>query len=742
METNQQVQIEVTGRDGKTQAYALGTRATLGKDPSCDIVLKGLLIGKVQASIESRHGHWYIEDRGGIASTLVNGNPITSYGPLTETDQIEIAAFKMVVRNAPASAAVSGVAAHASSTTASGSAATSTSAAAPAHPSQDRSAHDAHRLHLVGTQPGEMPVSAQAASLTKPVTGAHPQAATQRSAPHDALRDRSQEWRPVATREAPSVASATLRTGTDDMSVVAGARGSVVELGVEHRAVAGDGTSSAPVTARAAPSAPPSQRAASSPARPASSSEYSQRAQPGSTASTSPPAPPVTASPPSAAPRPQAAAPSDVQPDVVWLNTPEGIELRKTGHSRLISAIDLRRLNVARMSEHELSSTIGSLLRSVLASDPVFESPDIPTEVLFKSIFDEVIGLGPLESLLADETITEIMVNRYNEIFIERAGQLSASATIFTDDQAVLGAIERIVAPLGRRIDESSPMVDARLKDGSRVNAVIPPLALKGPNITIRKFSKRKLQGEDLVRFGSLSPQMVAFLRVAVERRANIVISGGTGSGKTTLLNVLSNFIPDSERIVTVEDAAELQLTQSNLVSLEARPPNMEGKGAVSIRDLVKNTLRMRPDRIVVGECRGGEALDMLQAMNTGHDGSLTTAHANSPRDCLSRLEVMTLMAGLDLPVNAIREQVVSAVDLIVQQTRFSCGTRRVTHITEVSGIESGTVQLQDVFVFKQTGYGDDGRVQGTFHSTGYVPDFYQDLIRRGITVDTSIFAG
>ena len=248
-------------------------------------------------------------------------------------------------------------------------------------------------------------------------------------------------------------------------------------------------------------------------------------------------------------------------------------------------------------------------------------------------------------------------------------------------------------------------------------------------------------QARDLVAFGSMSPQMVEFLRVAVERRANIVISGGTGSGKTTLLNVLSNFIPDDERIVTVEDAAELQLTQSNLVSLEARPANMEGKGAVHIRDLVKNCLRMRPDRIVVGECRGGEALDMLQAMNTGHDGSLTTAHANSPRDCLSRLEVMTLMAGLDLPVQAIREQVCSAVDIIVQQTRFSCGSRRVTYITEVSGMETGVVQLQDVFLFREDGYNDDGKVRGRFVSTGYIPDFYQDLIRRGISVDTSIFA-
>ena len=283
-------------------------------------------------------------------------------------------------------------------------------------------------------------------------------------------------------------------------------------------------------------------------------------------------------------------------------------------------------------------------------------------------------------------------------------------------------------------------MVDARLKDGSRVNAVIPPLAIKGPSLTIRKFSKKKLNGDDLMRFGTANHEMLAFLRVAVLQRANIVISGGTGSGKTTLLNVLSNFIPDDERIVTVEDAAELQLTQPNLVSLEARPANIEGRGAVMIRDLVKNCLRMRPDRIVVGECRGGEALDMLQAMNTGHDGSLTTAHANTPRDCLSRLEVMTLMSGLDIPVQAIREQICSAVNLIVQQTRFSCGTRRVTYITEVTGIERDIIQMQNVFTFQQEGFDAEGRVRGRFCATGHIPQFYEDLIKRGIDVDTSIF--
>ena len=422
------------------------------------------------------------------------------------------------------------------------------------------------------------------------------------------------------------------------------------------------------------------------------------------------------------------------------LETERGMELRGLLHRRLIEAMDLRRVNVSRMGDAELRAAVQKLIDELIETDPSFHDLLAHREQLRNVVLNEVVGLGPLESLIADESVTEIMVNRHAEIFVERDGKLTQSEISFSNDAAVLAAIERIVSPLGRRIDEASPMVDARLKDGSRVNAVIPPLAIKGPSLTIRKFAKRKLTAEDLIRFGSINREMVEFLRVAVERRANIVISGGTGSGKTTLLNVLSNFIPDDERIVTVEDAAELQLTQPNLVSLEARPANIEGRGQIAIRDLVKNCLRMRPDRIVVGECRGGEALDMLQAMNTGHDGSLTTAHANTPRDCLSRLEVMTLMSGLDIPVQAIREQICSAVNIIVQQTRFSCGTRRVTYITEVTGMERDVVQMQDIFAFRQDGFGPDGRIRGDFVATGHIPQLYEDLIQRGIEVDSSIF--
>jgi pilus assembly protein CpaF len=411
----------------------------------------------------------------------------------------------------------------------------------------------------------------------------------------------------------------------------------------------------------------------------------------------------------------------------------------KRVHQLLIKQMDLRRMDVSRQSEDELRTNTRALLEEIVLKDKELP-PEIDRERIIKQVLDEVVGLGPLEDLLADELVTEIMVNRFDEIFIERAGKLTKSEITFTSDLAVVGAIERIVAPLGRRIDESSPMVDARLKDGSRVNAVIPPLALKGANITIRKFSKKKLQGEDMVRFGSMTHAMLDFMKTVVEQKANMIISGGTGSGKTTLLNLLSSFIPPDERIITVEDAAELQLSQPNLIGLESRPANAEGKGMVAIRDLVKNTLRMRPDRIVVGECRGGEALDMLTAMNTGHDGSLTTAHANTPRDCLARIEVMVMMSGLDLPVRAIREQIASAIRFFIQQNRFSCGSRKITHITEVTGMEGDVIQLQDIFLFKQEGFGADGKVKGKHVATGAIPDFYQDLKNRGLDVDLSVF--
>ena len=416
-------------------------------------------------------------------------------------------------------------------------------------------------------------------------------------------------------------------------------------------------------------------------------------------------------------------------------------EWRRRIHAALLETMDLRRHDVHGMSDERLRLETDTLVRQILKDHDAEIPASLDRELLCTLVLNEAIGLGPLEELLADDSVTEIMVNRYDEIYIERAGRLLRHPLTFTGDRAVMGVIERIVAPLGRRIDESSPMVDARLKDGSRVNAIIPPLALKGPCLTIRKFARHKLGVGDLVGFGAISPAMAQFLEVCVAARKNIIVSGGTGSGKTTLLNILSNFIPPGERVITVEDAAELKLHHEHLISLESRPPNLEGKGAVPIRDLVKNTLRMRPDRIVIGECRGAEALDMLQAMNTGHEGSLTTLHANTPRDGLARLETMVLMAGMELPLTAIREQIASAVDIIVQQTRFSCGSRKITSITELTGMESGKIQIQELFRFHNQGYvGENGKVRGVFTGCDMVPSFYEELRTIGNDLDMAIF--
>ncbi|MCM3765810.1 CpaF family protein [Neobacillus niacini] len=357
-------------------------------------------------------------------------------------------------------------------------------------------------------------------------------------------------------------------------------------------------------------------------------------------------------------------------------------------------------------------------------------------------VTDELLAYGPITPLLEDPKISEVMVNHYDEVYYEKEGKIYRSHVHFVDSQHVMRVIERIVAPLGRRIDESSPMVDARLPDGSRVNAIIPPLALKGPSLTIRKFSDTPFTIKDLINFGTLDVKMAEFLELCVKSKLNIFVSGGTGSGKTSTLNVLSSFIPNNERIVTIEDAAELKLHQEHIVALESRPPNIEGKGEITIRDLVKNALRMRPDRIVVGEVRGAEALDMLQAMNTGHEGGLSTGHGNSPRDILSRIETMVLMAGYELPIKAIREQIANAIDLIVHQARMKDGTRKITHITEVLNLEGDTIVLQDLFVFKEKGYTEDGRIIGDFASTGIRPRFTEQLEVNGYKLPASWFFG
>jgi len=359
---------------------------------------------------------------------------------------------------------------------------------------------------------------------------------------------------------------------------------------------------------------------------------------------------------------------------------------------------------------------------------------------MFESIAADILGFGPLETLLNDPEISEIMVNGPRNIYVERKGKLTKSDVIFNNDEHVMRVIDRIISPLGRRCDESSPMVDARLPDGSRVNAVIRPISLVGPCLSIRKFKKEGITVEDMIRFGTLSREMAEFLSACVRGRLNIVVSGGTGSGKTTTLNALSSFIPEDERIITVENAAELQLRQDHVVTLESRPPNVEGKGEISIRDLVINCLRMRPERIVVGECRGGEALEMLQAMNTGHDGSMTTLHANTPRDAIARIETMVLMAGMDLPVRAIREQIASAINVIVQQARLKDGSRKIVNITEVQGMEGDVVVLQDVFVFEQTGLDERGKIIGQLRPTGIRPKFVELFEAQNIYLPPNVF--
>ncbi len=406
--------------------------------------------------------------------------------------------------------------------------------------------------------------------------------------------------------------------------------------------------------------------------------------------------------------------------------------------SELIARLDLRRTDISGMHDEELRGLAQRCIRDILATRGL--PMGVEPQRVERQLLQEAVGCGVLEDLLADESVTEIMVNGAGTVFVERAGRLSLAPLQFSSERALSRVIERLLVATGRRVDEGSPMVDARLADGSRINVVIPPLALNGPAITIRKFGQRRLELADLLAFGALSVDMARFLEVATLERRNVVVSGGTGSGKTTLLNVLSQLIPPGERVVTIEDSAELQLGHPNLVTLQARPSNLEGQGLVSIRDLVRNALRMRPDRIVVGECRGGEALDMLQAMNTGHNGSLTTAHANTPRDLLSRLEVMVLMAGMDLPVLAIREQIASAVNLIVQQARFACGARRIVLIAEVTGMEGGRIQMQDLFRFERTGVNASGHTEGYFTGCGNLPVFLEPLQGTAQTMNPSCF--
>ncbi len=500
--------------------------------------------------------------------------------------------------------------------------------------------------------------------------------------------------------------------------------GQVINIG--HFAISFDDGNAAAISEQ--PESPPAEVAAPEPQAAPVPQEISQPASQQQPLSQLPPASP----PPRAASRDE---PTRLQ---AALEVNRGI--KRQIQQELVQRLDLKRLTTNRIGEKDLrekvQKTIFDIVQEVRAKLP----PNIDPGRLTKEIFDEAVGLGPLEDLLVDPEVTEIMVNGAEQIYIERRGKIELSGMNFVDNDSVAAIIERIVSPIGRRIDESSPYVDARLPDGSRVNAVIHPLSLSGPCLTIRKFSKDPFKVSDLVRFNSLTDQIADFLRACVQLKKNIIVSGGTGTGKTTLLNVVSSFIPSNERVITIEDSAELRLGQPHVIRLEARPPNIEGRGAITIRDLVRNALRMRPDRIVVGEVRGGEALDMLQAMNTGHEGSLTTVHANSPRDVISRLETMVLMSGMDLPVRAIREQIGAAIHLIVHISRFSDGTRKVSRIAEVCGLESDQITMQDIFQFRQTSVDQHAKVIGKFEPTGSVPTFVEEMASRGIQIDHAIF--
>ncbi|WP_438447853.1 CpaF family protein [Gorillibacterium sp. sgz5001074] len=420
------------------------------------------------------------------------------------------------------------------------------------------------------------------------------------------------------------------------------------------------------------------------------------------------------------------------------VKTAESVRLTK--HQELKNRLHKQVLNELKDEPVEsILPKLDAMAVEIMKEDESFRGA-IDRKKVIEELVNEMTGFGPINPLLLDPEVSEVMVNGPYQVYVERGGRLELTGVQFRDQEHVMNIIDKIVAPIGRRIDESSPMVDARLPDGSRVNAIIPPLALKGPTVTIRKFSKDPYRIDDLIRFGTVTAEMAVFLEACVKARLNIFVSGGTGSGKTTTLNVLSSFIPEDERIVTIEDAAELQLSQEHVVSLESRPPNIEGKGGISIRDLVRNSLRMRPERIVIGEVRGGEALDMLQAMNTGHDGSLATGHSNSPRDMISRLETMVLMAGIDLPVRAIREQIAGAIDLIIQQTRLKDGSRKITNITEVQGMEGEVIVLQDIFAFEQTGLDENGRVAGRLVPTGVRPKFYERLETSGLHIPATVF--
>lgn len=714
-----EIVIEEEGRESRTVPVA-GLPCRIGRGKEAEVQLGGWRVARVHAELQRIGRGVKLVDLGTIVGTRVNGERVVEYGPLSERDEIVVAGYRLRVQGSglrlPASGRsalldddgletdVEGTEAHAAQKIAPEGDRASTGAAASVRNAVSRRSDDAGASDHGDGQSGQG-ISGRA--LAMPVNDAGPAAEDGRRA--DGILDGhgrasgSVGGHVADDRRDPGEHSDSGEHYDSGEHGDSGERPDAIrgEAGgadEKSEAPGGAGVSDGGKVVSMGAAADAGSRGADDSIDQARLADYARAAQ----------------------------------------EQGKALGWRRLVQRQLLEVIDLRRSNLTQFSADEVKAEVRSAVERIVAGMQNLP-PDIDRDMLVQDSVDEAVGLGPLERLMTDPLISEIMVNSATDIFVERKGKLQQVPLAFSDDDAIRNVIERIVAPLGRRIDESSPLVDARLPDGSRVNAIIPPVALKGPTITIRRFNRTVMTPDTLVANQSASPAMMEFLRICVEQHKSIIVSGGTGSGKTTLLNVLSNLIPVGERLITIEDAAELKLMHPHLVSLESRPPNAEGRGAITIRDLVKNALRMRPDRIIVGECRGGEALDMLQAMNTGHEGSMTTVHANTPRDVLSRLEVLMLMAGVELPLAALREQIASAVDLIIHQARFPDGSRRITSITEVCGVESGKIQSHEIFRYEQTGL-KNSRVQGRFRACDEVPSFYEALRDRGVSVDFSIF--
>lgn len=706
-----EIVIEEEGRESRTVPVA-GLPCRIGRGKEAEVQLGGWRVARVHAELQRIGRGVKLVDLGTIVGTRVNGERVVEYGPLSERDEIVVAGYRLRVQGSglrlPASGRsalldddgletdVEGTEAHAAQKIAPEGDRAATGAAALLRNAVSRRSDDAGASDHGDGQSGQG-ISGRA--LATPVNDA-------RQAVEDGRRaDGSPDGHDHASSSGFGYVGGHVAGDRRDAGEHSdsGERPGAIRNGAggadeKGEAPSGAGVSDGGKVVSMGAAADAGSRGADDSIDQARLADYARAAQ----------------------------------------EQGKALGWRRLVQRQLLEVIDLRRSNLTQFSADEVKAEVRSAVERIVAGMQNLP-PDIDRDMLVQDSVDEAVGLGPLERLMTDPLISEIMVNSATDIFVERKGKLQQVPLAFSDDDAIRNVIERIVAPLGRRIDESSPLVDARLPDGSRVNAIIPPVALKGPTITIRRFNRTVMTPDTLVANQSASPAMMEFLRICVEQHKSIIVSGGTGSGKTTLLNVLSNLIPVGERLITIEDAAELKLMHPHLVSLESRPPNAEGRGAITIRDLVKNALRMRPDRIIVGECRGGEALDMLQAMNTGHEGSMTTVHANTPRDVLSRLEVLMLMAGVELPLAALREQIASAVDLIIHQARFPDGSRRITSITEVCGVESGKIQSHEIFRYEQTGL-KNSRVQGRFRACDEVPSFYEALRDRGVAVDFSIF--